>query len=503
MLQFIGRSGLPMTTAQVSISPIQFFGSSFNLDEWKKVQHQLDILFSEGSWVNAYSIEHFKPMYYHQCLWVTPFLLKYVLNDCYESEVHRGYRWYWKPQHHHLKAWSPETMCRLANGRNIMFAGDSLNEQMFYILLSSMMSHIMIPMEQVNNTDFINAKRKEVVDRCENFCPYGSPRCNGPVRMDCGNFPSFEVSFYRDDHLKLYSDDAKTAFNPWMRAIETNNISLLVLSTGSHFLSTPETIANINESIFYIKNHIDTKRIAAHKVSMVYRNTAPGHPHCKDYFRSAPLSVAMNTSVMAAEKPHYHWWDIPDQNVEVSAMLSSEYPDILQLDIYSATVLRADSHPLFNNDCLHYCMPGPADEWVLFLYNALLRTTGLAAAAAARHTTGGGGDSSGIVANTATSTSTSVDLTVDDRVHTGMHHIHQHEHLLSYINAFSKFQREGIVVDVNEFPSVYLIQNGSKHHVYNVSTLESIGKTSKDVVRVDKWEFIDIPVGKPLYIPYA
>lgn len=41
------------------------------------------------------------------------------------------------------------------------------------------------------------------------------------------------------------------------------------------------------------------------------------------------------------------------------------------LDAYTPTVLRADSH-IGDKDCLHYCVPGPADHWATLLYNMLL-----------------------------------------------------------------------------------------------------------------------------------
>lgn len=45
------------------------------------------------------------------------------------------------------------------------------------------------------------------------------------------------------------------------------------------------------------------------------------------------------------------------------------------MDIYSPTVLRADSHH-GNGDCLHSCMPGPVDHWVTLFYNILLVQSG-------------------------------------------------------------------------------------------------------------------------------
>ena len=41
------------------------------------------------------------------------------------------------------------------------------------------------------------------------------------------------------------------------------------------------------------------------------------------------------------------------------------------LDAFSPTHLRADNH-IGGSDCLHYCVPGPADHWITLLYNILL-----------------------------------------------------------------------------------------------------------------------------------
>jgi hypothetical protein len=301
--QSVCGSALASSGEHEEAALVTFFNHTFSRREFTSLQQQTDSLFSDGKWVNAYSIHGYKPMYYHQCIWTHQFLLKYILNDCYESEAHRGYRWYWKPSKKNLKGWYPDAMCKMINGRNIMFVGDSLNEQMFYVLMSSMMAHVLIPKDQHNNTQYIDAKRKEVVDRCENFCPYNAATCNGPVKVECGDLPSFHVSFQRDDHLRLYEEsEQKKTLSPWIRALESNDIDLLILNTGSHYLPNEETLRNVNESLTYIETHPKYKD----KVSIVYRDTSPGHPNCKDSFRTLPLLEPMDTTFMEKEKPHYH-----------------------------------------------------------------------------------------------------------------------------------------------------------------------------------------------------
>ena len=48
-------------------------------------------------------------------------------------------------------------------------------------------------------------------------------------------------------------------------------------------------------------------------------------------------------------------------------LLRTHFPQVLHIDVYAMTLLRADMHA----DQLHYCLPGPINEWVIFLYNSL------------------------------------------------------------------------------------------------------------------------------------
>eukprot|EP01041_Mallomonas_annulata_P003234 gene3234-6399_t len=52
-------------------------------------------------------------------------------------------------------------------------------------------------------------------------------------------------------------------------------------------------------------------------------------------------------------------------------MLHEKFPEVLFLDVSTATNLRCDSHGDFAIDGLHYCIPGPIDTWAVFLQHAL------------------------------------------------------------------------------------------------------------------------------------
>ena len=73
-----------------------------------------------------------------------------------------------------------------------------------------------------------------------------------------------------------------------------------------------------------------------------------------------------------------HWVEVEGQNFlarQVVEAIGGVY-----IDIETMTTLRGDGHMGFrhhgNNgdeDCLHYCHPGPIDTWVLMWFNALAR----------------------------------------------------------------------------------------------------------------------------------
>ena len=40
---------------------------------------------------------------------------------------------------------------------------------------------------------------------------------------------------------------------------------------------------------------------------------------------------------------------------------------IIIIDIMPSTSRRPDSHCVSENDCVHYCIPGPIDNWTVLL----------------------------------------------------------------------------------------------------------------------------------------
>lgn len=79
---------------------------------------------------------------------------------------------------------------------------------------------------------------------------------------------------------------------------------------------------------------------------------------------------------LAAEGSEKYKWDAFEGYNELLEKAFDPSSGWRLLDAYSPTVLRVDSH-IGGKDCLHYCVPGPADHWVTLLYNILLAETGV------------------------------------------------------------------------------------------------------------------------------
>ena len=79
------------------------------------------------------------------------------------------------------------------------------------------------------------------------------------------------------------------------------------------------------------------------------------------------------------DHPDYGWQHFDHQNDMVREFLWETFPGVFYLDIASSTNLRIDSHVSIE-DCYHYCLPGPVDNWVVFHFivlHRLLRTNTL------------------------------------------------------------------------------------------------------------------------------
>jgi hypothetical protein len=93
------------------------------------------------------------------------------------------------------------------------------------------------------------------------------------------HFSSYHSSFNISDAA------IQSQLDFWVHAIETNNISLLILNTGPHYTNGRNElfVSVLNATLTYIFQRYPT-------ISVIFRNSAHGHPNCEKQFQAAPLT---------------------------------------------------------------------------------------------------------------------------------------------------------------------------------------------------------------------
>lgn len=248
-------------------------------------------------------------------------------------------------------------MCRLMDGRNVMFVGDSLQGEFFLSFVSMALS------QSIEDERFPNIN-EENFKKCDTLCKEKACVHSIPVTVHCGeSVPSYSISQFGDKHLTLYNPETGR-INEWVRSVTEKNFSIIMMNTGAWYINDSQTIGNLNETLHYIYSNNP-------KVSIMFRNTPPGHENCGSYFRSPPFNLS-SAPRQSYKNPAYHWGDIVSQNEAIKEFLGVTFPQVLFIDVFSSTRMRYDSH-VSKVDCLHYCIPGPIDEWCIFHFNALLQ----------------------------------------------------------------------------------------------------------------------------------
>ena len=252
--------------------------------------------------------------------------------------------------------------------RNVMIVGDSISGEFFFTFVSAMLSQAFTNEQGELDKPRSWKNRKS----CDNICDWNKP-CTGPVLIDCGNeIPSFTISYERSNEL----DDVHS----WIGRIKKENISIVIANTGLH---ATEGVAS------RVKDTVQSLYEMHPNLEIVWRKTSGGHNYCIAMFNNPPstmmtnenfsrLNISISLSNLQMER---HNWDLYEKmDLQVEQMLTREFPQILILDTSYSTHYRTDSHSYDRSgevDCAHYCMPGPIDSWLTFLYNALLRASGI------------------------------------------------------------------------------------------------------------------------------
>lgn len=259
-----------------------------------------------------------------------------LTNNGSSSINHNHYHYHWYVDNSKcnkkFNRWSFDEMCLLLANESVMMVGDSLQEEFYFSLLSSVWKY--------NDPATCNPSPIETI------------KCGGISSTS----DSFKVSFIRNDYLSLTTTNTDTE-HEWITKLDLYKTTILILNKGAHYKNDDEMISNLKITLSYVQNNYP-------HIQIFYRSTVPGHLNYQQYFNSFPIKeFIIDKDVQGT----YHYSEFLRQNEETKNILRMNFEEVIYFDIYNSTVLRADSHA----DPLHYCIPGPLDHWVRTFFNVL------------------------------------------------------------------------------------------------------------------------------------
>ena len=179
------------------------------------------------------------------------------------------------------------------------------------------------------------------------------------------------LGFARSDHLQDDHIPGQTCTKGHVCRLRWSTASrydVLVLNRGIHIVPDARLAHETLELASRLRAMPPTS-------TLIWRTTVPGHENCTE--ASQPLAA------YAPSPGHMYGWDqVERQNEIVFSTFESVMPGRLHyLDAYELSLTRADRHRVqetihvsptgrlekVKHDCLHYCLPGPPDDWNMLL----------------------------------------------------------------------------------------------------------------------------------------
>jgi hypothetical protein len=244
-------------------------------------------------------------------------------------------------------------------GRNIMIVGDSINNQFFLSFVSYMWPY---------NMPF--NKNKDIIPLSGAFLGASAEKDSNNaigVTVPCDGVPGvpdFSIYFVRNYNLTTntkvlleYNQTKETRLNQpraWTGQLKCRNISFVLMNRGAHWKPDDDVMRDVDNAFTYMKRHHPN-------VKVFYRSTPYGHINC-DYYKG----MGPGSWHTAGHNIPYHWGEFSRQNEKVFNLIKAKHPQVGYLDFANSTSIRSDSH-IGNGDCLHYCLPGPIDNWTKML----------------------------------------------------------------------------------------------------------------------------------------
>ncbi|CAN0273303.1 unnamed protein product [Pylaiella littoralis] len=275
------------------------------------------------------------------------------------ANAHRGEGiqpyWTWEASACTLDEMDAVKFCDVMRGRKgLLFVGDSLMEIMTQTLAGLLRAELL------------------------------SMPAYSRVYSACGG--AWKFAWYRNDYLDLRTTKYETMncqikdrFSTRCIVFATDSVleqfDTLIVNSGAHRMEGGMSEYQQKMTAASKALTASMKRLHGESAILMVRNSVPGHWECRERMFEGPVELDVAITLVEEGPAVFKWPTYVEKNqiIEEAFVRDEEWK---LLDAYTPTVLRADSHrggP--GPDCLHYCMPGPVDHWVLLLYNILLVET--------------------------------------------------------------------------------------------------------------------------------
>ncbi|GAQ81215.1 hypothetical protein KFL_000740160 [Klebsormidium nitens] len=237
-------------------------------------------------------------------------------------------------------------------GQRILVLGDSMSE------------HFAVALKSHLHWTFGNKAETRTLSSNDTTCTPARDLCADVFLTSAHDTET--VKFVRSDQLGHVDEGTlvgNTKHEPWLHEL-TPETKLVILNQGLHIQKDGDHTKSLTAAIRLIRSRLPHALV-------IFRSTSIGHLSCEMY--EGPLALEQSNDQLP-----YGWDNVRRQN-EIAKKIAADL-GVVYMDVMRMTALRPDSHlkPFQDQDCLHYCVPGPLDAWVSVLYNLLLANATLA-----------------------------------------------------------------------------------------------------------------------------
>eukprot|EP00667_Euglena_gracilis_P012623 EG_transcript_12978 len=298
------------------------------------VQETLDCWTSAaGRWVHAPAQAPLIPTVYSN----DGGLRTKVYSACGARRKRPGLAFAWRPHDGCpplRSSWTPAEICALMAGRHLVFIGDSISIHMGETFINAM----------GNRTAYgpIDGEHPHYVQPYDALC-------------SAAGTPPFAVHIYCVTSLLHFPP---AIFQQLAQLDMAGPGMVLVANWGAFYLPDGPFAKHVRRVVDWA--------LRLRHTQFVFRSANMAHHGCEKHRQ--PLNDFPFLPADHPQQPNWHWRDFPLQSQHLVRPLL--HRGQLYLDVLPLSQKRPDQHP-GHGDCLHYCIPGPMDTWVLLLLATL------------------------------------------------------------------------------------------------------------------------------------